>query len=76
MSEQAPAGWSRERWRWAYRPRAGGPVTAFFHIQRVLDLPWDELRDLSAERTGGVPIPDEARPTDDERIAHLAEHPI
>lgn len=70
----APAGWSHGKWRWEYRPKAGGEVTAFFHDIRICELGWDELRDLSAGLTGGVPIPAEARPSEGQRLEVIARY--
>jgi hypothetical protein len=69
----AEAGWwhnPRSR-RWEYRDNIAGPVMCWFAVAwlETTDLSWAEVRARTAERSGGVPIPDEARPSEQARAA-------
>lgn len=63
-------GWSRQAWSWEYRATADGPVAAFWHVQRIAELDWSDLQAASIAKTGH-PLPDDARPTEAERLAAL-----
>jgi len=60
---KAPAGWwhSLRRRRWEYRARQGSPVQHWVSDEQIRH-DWDAAYAYAAEATGGVPLPDEARP--------------
>lgn len=69
VTELSLPGWSHVSRRWQYADDDGNVVT-FVHDLRIAELDWDDLQAQLQERHPGIrPLPDEAKPTAEQRAA-------